>query len=85
MSAAWQLLASDLEGKLAVVQAPTLLVWGERDALVPPSVAERLRVALPDSRLALMRGVGHTPMWERPGEFNQLVLDFLSGGAAPAT
>lgn len=66
----------DLRGELGRVRAPTLLVWGERDRLVPPSVAEEWHRLLPRSRLAWLP-CGHVPMWEAPHELAACLLAFL--------
>ena len=68
---------AEVGGELASVRAPTLLVWGERDPLVPPSTSEGWCAALPDARLAIVPGAAHVPMWEAPDAFAALVLDFL--------
>jgi pimeloyl-ACP methyl ester carboxylesterase len=81
--AARQLLASDITGRLGTIEAPTLVVWGAEDALIPPSQGRRLAAAIPGARFVSIPGVGHAPMWERPDAFDQLVLDFL--GNAPVT
>jgi pimeloyl-ACP methyl ester carboxylesterase len=77
VGAARQLLASDITVKLSAIRASTLLVWGEHDPLVPLEVGWRLLEALPESRLEIIAGAGHNPMWDRPEEFNRLVLQFL--------
>jgi len=59
------------------VQAPTLLVWGERDVLVPVEQAEAWRELVPHARLALVPDAGHVPMIEAPSAFAQLLLEFL--------
>lgn len=66
----------DLRADLAAVRAPSLLVWGERDQLVPTRVAEEWQVALPGSRLVLLP-CGHVPMWEAPDELAASLLAFL--------
>jgi pimeloyl-ACP methyl ester carboxylesterase len=66
----------DLTTELPSVRAPTLIVWGERDHLVPLWVAEQWQRALPGSRLVLLRS-GHVPMLESPGELTSSVLSFL--------
>ncbi len=56
---------------------PTLLIWGERDVVFPPSVGEMLHRAIRDSKLLLIKNSGHIPMWETPEEVNAAILDFL--------
>ena len=66
----------DLRTELAAVRAPSLLVWGKRDRLVPARIAEDWREALPGSRLVLLP-CGHVPMWEVPDELTACLLTFL--------
>ena len=66
----------DLRRELAAVRAPTLLVWGERDRLVPLHVAEEWRQTLPDARLAYLQ-CGHVPMLEAPHQLADSMLSFL--------
>ena len=77
----WTALAAlrrhTLERELAKVQAPTLVVWGERDTVVPLDNGRRLAATLPDARLVTLPGVGHNAMWEGAADFNRVVLDFL--------
>lgn len=51
---------------VARVEAPTLLVWGERDRLVDVALAPRAARAFPDGRLLVLPGVGHVAQMERP-------------------
>ena len=73
------LLAEDVRGDLRRVGVPTLLVWGENDPLIPPSVGDLMRAEIPTSRLLVIRGAGHNPMFDRPEEFNGALLSFLAG------
>jgi len=66
----------DLRTELAAVSAPTLLVWGERDRLVPLHVAHEWRQTLPDARLAYLQ-CGHVPMLEAPHQLADSMLTFL--------
>jgi pimeloyl-ACP methyl ester carboxylesterase len=75
--AARELLHEDLLPDLHAITAPTLLVWGARDPLVPPSVGELFRAELPHARLELIAGASHVPMVERPTEFCRLLTEFL--------
>jgi len=46
------------------VQAPTLVVWGERDQLVSPRLAARTAATIPGARLLMLPGVGHVAQIE---------------------
>jgi len=56
---------------------PTLIVWGEKDRIIPLAHAERALRAVPHSRLEVMPGVGHFPQSEDPAGFVELLKDFL--------
>lgn len=74
----------DLRVDLGAIEVPTLVLWGERDRLVPTRLAETWRDAIPGARLELIDGAGHVPMWERPSAFAGAVLRFLEEGADEA-
>jgi len=59
------------------ITTPTLLIWGDRDQVVPLAVAQRLAARLPQARLVTFAGVGHCPMLEQADRFNDLVADWV--------
>ena len=65
------------EPLLARITAPTLLLWGSEDAMIPAPHARDYLRAIPDARLLLLPGVGHVPMEEAPGDSAGVVLEFL--------
>jgi len=71
---------SRLHTALGRMTVPTLIVWGARDAAVPVAHAYVAEKLIPHSEVRIMEHCGHTPQVERPEEFNELVLDFLSAG-----
>jgi pimeloyl-ACP methyl ester carboxylesterase len=73
------LLAEDVRDDLRRVEAPTLLVWGKRDPLIPPSIGDVMRAEIPDSRLLVIERAGHNPMFDRAEDFNRALLAFLAG------
>jgi pimeloyl-ACP methyl ester carboxylesterase len=77
--AARDLLAEDVRQDLHSIKAPTLLIWGENDPLVPPAVGTVMREEIPDSRLLVLKGAAHVPMFDRPDEFNAALLGFFAG------
>lgn len=64
---------------------PTLLVWGERDPIIPASHAHTAQGLLPSSRLEFFQGAGHFPHRHDPERFAEVVTDFLSTEAAHLT
>src|SRR5204863_7944954 len=86
LRAARSLLTQELRDDLGKVSAPTLLVWGERDALVPPSLGLLIRSQLADARLLVLPGAGHVAFYDHPSQFNAATLAFLAGQTvAPAS
>ena len=75
--AATALMLADLRPKLAQIRAPTLVIWGEHDALVPLAFAQQLAQYLRYEKLVVIKGAGHVPMWDRPQEFNRALMEFL--------
>lgn len=59
------------------VEAPVLLLWGERDALVPPARAADFERELPHARRIVLPGVGHVPQEEAPETSLAAVRGFL--------
>jgi pimeloyl-ACP methyl ester carboxylesterase len=74
----------DFRDRLPEIQAPTLIVWGEKDSVIPTKDAEEFERLIPDSRKVVMEDTGHVPMAERPAAFNDLLLDFLADTSVPS-
>ena len=71
-----------LQGRLHRVTAPTLVVWGERDRLLPVAYAQRWAELLPSARVEIVEAAGHLPFLEQPAAFVGIVSDFLETGSA---
>jgi pimeloyl-ACP methyl ester carboxylesterase len=65
------------------VEAPTLVVHGELDRLIPLSAARDLIRRRPDWTLEIFEGVGHVPMMETPDRFLEVVNQWLAYRIAP--
>jgi pimeloyl-ACP methyl ester carboxylesterase len=61
------------------ITAPTLLVWGEQDAMIPLTNSAEYLKAIPSSRLVALGGLGHLPQEESPKQSIQAVRAFLLG------
>ena len=57
---------------------PTLIVWGERDRVLPVSHGRAAQEAMPGSRLELFEGAGHIPQLDDPERFRAVVEDFVA-------
>ena len=69
---------------LARITAPTLLLWGEQDRMIPLAHAENYRRAIPQAELVVLPSLGHAPMEEAPERSLAPVLDFLSRAPSAA-
>ena len=67
----------DTYERLSQVRAPTLLVHGDRDILIPPENAEILRQRIPGSQARIVPGAAHCFFWEKPGESAGAIVEFL--------
>jgi pimeloyl-ACP methyl ester carboxylesterase len=63
----------------ARIQAPTLVIWGDRDRLVNVDRAPRLVAAIPDARLLVLAGVGHVAMIEDPVRVGEAIAQLIAG------
>ena len=63
--------------RLRRVRAPTLILHGDRDKLVPIRFGNRLAEALPTAEYRVLADVGHVPQFEAPQTTREAVLGFL--------
>jgi 3-oxoadipate enol-lactonase len=63
--------------RLVETGIPVLFVVGEHDRITSPKVMRLCHEAVPGSRLHIVRGSGHSAYFEKPAEFNEVVLSFL--------
>jgi len=77
LQSAQETVRSDFRQHLAQITIPTLIIWGERDVLLPIALGRNLSAALPHAQFVTLPGCGHRPMLAQPAEFSRIVLDFL--------
>jgi len=70
---------------LPSISAPTLILWGRQDRILPVSQAVDAAGRIPGARLHIFERCGHMPNIEYPEEFNRLVLEFLQQDQAPGS
>lgn len=70
-----------LDGKLAAIKAPTLVLWGKQDMLTPVTGATALSQDIAGSELVILDHCGHVPQIECAEPTNAALLKFLSGAA----
>jgi pimeloyl-ACP methyl ester carboxylesterase len=59
------------------VRVPTLVIWGENDAALLPTLTRGLDEWIPNLRVELVPGAGHWVPYERPDEVNSLIREFV--------
>jgi non-heme chloroperoxidase len=72
------LLEDDSLEELDKIKAPTLIVWGDQDAILPRSDQETLVAAITGSRLLMYPGAGHAFYWEDPGRVASDLAAFIA-------
>jgi pimeloyl-ACP methyl ester carboxylesterase len=68
--------------RLPEIQAPTLVIWGTADRLIPPSHARYYEARIPHVSIVLLEGAPHVLSAAAPEQFVPAVLAHLAGGAA---
>ena len=71
----WPLGNTRLEKRLGLIAAPTLILWGERDAVLPPSYAKKFAAGINGStRVETVAGAGHLAYLDQPDAVARAVL-----------
>lgn len=77
-------IAHDALDRLGEIRVPATILAGELDVVIPPYLSEELARHLPQARLHLVPGAGHSVYAERPDAFFEIVRGFLEGtGGGP--
>jgi pimeloyl-ACP methyl ester carboxylesterase len=69
----------DVSGRLHELAAPTLVIHGTEDQIIPVENGVRLAASIPGARLHLVEGAGHVFHSERAEESDRAVIEFLEG------
>jgi pimeloyl-ACP methyl ester carboxylesterase len=67
--------------RIRALKLPTLILWGVRDRLIPPAMAQRFHADIAGSQLVVFEGLGHVPQEEDPAASVAPVKAFLSSSA----
>jgi pimeloyl-ACP methyl ester carboxylesterase len=77
-------LSYKIRERLSEIEAPTLIVWGRNDILVPVGDAAVFEELIGENAHAVIfEDTGHLSMLERPSRFNALLADFIAGADVP--
>ena len=75
-----QLIPDDIDEisrRYSTIKQPTLLIWGDKDRIIPRRYGHRLQKDLPNSRLEILPNVGHMTQEEAPEKVLSLIRDFM--------
>ena len=80
LKAANQAIPKDIDKWIArypTISVPTLIIWGDKDKVIPIKIGEKLDAAIPCSKLTTLANTGHIPQEETPIPTVELIKDFL--------
>ena len=66
-----------VDGRLGAITIPTLVVWGQYDALLPLADGKFYAAGIKGAKLVVVPNAGHAPMIEQPAGFLAAVAGFL--------
>jgi pimeloyl-ACP methyl ester carboxylesterase len=79
----WPIPDRGLSKRLHRVRAPTLIVWGQSDRVIPPVYAAEWQRRIAHSRVVVRQDAGHLPHVEQPAAMAELTKAFLDGAGSP--
>jgi len=80
LKAAKQAIPKDFEkliAKYPTISVPTLIIWGDKDKVIPIKIGQKLNAAIPCSKLTTIADTGHVPQEETPIPTVELIKEFL--------
>ena len=72
-----KIVNENLEPLLSKIKIPTLLLWGEKDQIVPVSIAQKIFAKIPKTDLIIISNTSHKLPYENPNLFSKKCLEFL--------
>jgi pimeloyl-ACP methyl ester carboxylesterase len=69
-------------GPVLTKRIPVLFIVGEQDQIIPPPIIEAMHKKMPGSQLVKVPGAGHSVYFEKPDDYNKIVMEFLQKHAA---
>jgi pimeloyl-ACP methyl ester carboxylesterase len=73
----WPLPDKGLKKRIHRLTAPSLIVWGKQDALVPPIYAQEFASRMSDARIEYVDNAGHLPHLEQLEHVSEVITEFL--------
>jgi pimeloyl-ACP methyl ester carboxylesterase len=73
----WPIPNRGLNRRLHRISAPTLIIWGAEDGIVPPSYADRFQAAIPNARVERIADAAHQVPVDQPEAAAKLIREFI--------
>lgn len=70
-------ISEDLSPYFSLIKIPTLVIWGENDAITPFAEGELIAKSIPSAKLEVIKNAGHFVFLEKPEEFIKLIKEFI--------
>jgi pimeloyl-ACP methyl ester carboxylesterase len=77
LAATEAMMRTKIQDRLQRIQARTMVLWGDQDAMVPIEQGYALAQQLPCEELVMIENAGHNLMWDQPETFNKELTNFL--------
>src|SRR3954453_18269578 len=74
----WPIPDKGLKKRIHRITAPTLIIWGKQDGIVPPIYAQEFADRIGGARVEMIDGAAHLPQIEQTEKVSKLVADFLA-------
>lgn len=71
------MMAAEVPTETGVIEAPTLILWGDQDEYAVRADQDALLGTIPNARLVIYEGGGHCPHWERPAQAAEDMMAFV--------
>ena len=72
-----KIVLTDLTEHAKKIKIPTLILWRDRDEILPITHAKKFKELIPHATLRIVWGAGHSPHTEKPEKFLEIVTEFL--------
>jgi len=70
----------NVTSRLGQIRVPTLVVAAQQDLIKPVALSNLIQSAIPQAEMVIIPDAGHVAIFEKPAEFNTVVLGFLTKG-----
>ena len=70
-------MLDNTDGELGKIHVPSLMIWGDKDTIVPRSDQEALMAGIAGSMMFVYPGVGHAIYWEQPAQVASDLVAFV--------